>query len=51
MVDAFAEELNFYCHREHPLMGSTWSSGIREEGQNFKGGPVEFRNALCKYAI
>ena len=51
MVDAFAEEPNFYSHREHLLMGSTWSYGIREVSQKFEGGPIEFRNALWKYAI
>ena len=51
VVDTFAKEPNFYCHREHLLVGSTWSSGIREEGQKFEGGPIEFRNALYKYAI
>ena len=52
IVDEDENETNFYTHREELLKGSQWSLGInQDEGQKFEGGPVEFRKALCKFAI
>ena len=42
VFDEYDSESKFYGRHEQLLMDSMWSSGIRDEGQKFKGGPIEF---------
>ena len=40
-----------FTHKEKILLLAGWASGIRDVGQRFEGGVVEFRSVLCRYSI
>lgn len=44
--------LPMFCeHRDRPLLSDGWRNLIKEVNQQFKGGVIEFRDCLAKYAI